>query len=131
MTTRVSSVDTAMPKMSEMEEYGGFSNPRLIYNLGHAAVHSLMTTPVQAQEKVDGSFFAFGAFGAFLAGAFFAAGAAAVAAFFAAGALRAAVLPAGAAFAATAALLFAWYSRHYKMTDNYRTVPTVPGAVAP
>ncbi|MEO8681232.1 MAG: hypothetical protein ABI665_19435, partial [Vicinamibacterales bacterium] len=26
-----------VPKMSEMQDYGGFSNPRLIYNLGHAA----------------------------------------------------------------------------------------------
>ncbi|HJU42484.1 MAG TPA: hypothetical protein VJ691_06695, partial [Vicinamibacterales bacterium] len=37
MTVRDAAVSDIVPKMSEMEEYGGFSNPRLIYNLGHAA----------------------------------------------------------------------------------------------
>ena len=37
MTVRAAAVSDLVPKMSEMEEYGGFSNPRLIYNLGHAA----------------------------------------------------------------------------------------------
>jgi hypothetical protein len=36
-TVRDAAVSDIVPKMSEMEEYGGFSNPRLIYNLGHAA----------------------------------------------------------------------------------------------
>jgi hypothetical protein len=37
MTVRDAAVSDIIPKMSEMEDYGGFSNPRLIYNLGHAA----------------------------------------------------------------------------------------------
>src|SRR5688572_26062437 len=37
MTVRDAAASDIVPKMSEMEEYGGFSNPRLIYNLGHAA----------------------------------------------------------------------------------------------
>ncbi|MGE3491733.1 MAG: hypothetical protein AB7N29_17135 [Vicinamibacterales bacterium] len=37
MTVRDAAVTDIVPKMSEMEDYGGFSNPRLIYNLGHAA----------------------------------------------------------------------------------------------
>jgi hypothetical protein len=37
MTVRDAAVSDIIPKMSEMEEYGGFTNPRLIYNLGHAA----------------------------------------------------------------------------------------------
>ena len=37
MTVRDAAVSDIVPKMSEMEDYGGFSNPRLIYNLGHAA----------------------------------------------------------------------------------------------
>lgn len=37
MTVRDAAVADIVPKMSEMEGYGGFSNPRLIYNLGHAA----------------------------------------------------------------------------------------------
>jgi len=37
MTVRDAAVTDIVPKMSEMQEYGGFSNPRLIYNLGHAA----------------------------------------------------------------------------------------------
>jgi hypothetical protein len=37
MTVRDAAVTDIVPKMSEMDEYGGFSNPRLIYNLGHAA----------------------------------------------------------------------------------------------
>ena len=37
MTVRDAAVADIVPKMSEMEDYGGFSNPRLIYNLGHAA----------------------------------------------------------------------------------------------
>jgi hypothetical protein len=36
--------------------------PQSIYNLGHRAVKDLFTVPVQIQEKVDGSFFAFGLF---------------------------------------------------------------------
>lgn len=37
MTVRDAAVSDIIPKMSEMHNYGGFSNPRLIYNLGHAA----------------------------------------------------------------------------------------------
>ena len=37
MTVRDAAVCDIVPKMSEMQDYGGFSNPRLIYNLGHAA----------------------------------------------------------------------------------------------
>jgi len=37
MTVRDAAVSDIVPKMTEMQEYGGFSNPRLIYNLGHAA----------------------------------------------------------------------------------------------
>ena len=37
MTVRDAAVADIVPKMSEMEGYGDFSNPRLIYNLGHAA----------------------------------------------------------------------------------------------
>jgi hypothetical protein len=37
MTVRDAAVADIVPKMSEMQDYGGFSNPRLIYNLGHAA----------------------------------------------------------------------------------------------
>ena len=37
MTVRDAAVTDIVPKMSEMQDYGGFSNPRLIYNLGHAA----------------------------------------------------------------------------------------------
>ncbi|HEX7086953.1 MAG TPA: hypothetical protein VF198_11350 [Vicinamibacterales bacterium] len=36
MTVRDAAVADMVPKMSELEGYGGFSNPRLIYNLGHA-----------------------------------------------------------------------------------------------
>src|SRR5712664_3546040 len=36
MTVRDAAVADIVPKMSELEEYGNFSNPRLIYNLGHA-----------------------------------------------------------------------------------------------
>jgi hypothetical protein len=36
MTVRDAAVADIVPKMSELEGYGGFSNPRLIYNLGHA-----------------------------------------------------------------------------------------------
>ena len=35
MTVRDAAVADTVPKMSELEGYGGFSNPRLIYNLGH------------------------------------------------------------------------------------------------
>lgn len=41
---------------------GAWHSPGSIYNLGHAAIKSLFTVPVQIQEKVDGSFFAFGYF---------------------------------------------------------------------
>lgn len=37
-------------------------SPGSIYNVGHAAIKSLFTVPCQVQEKVDGSFFAFGLF---------------------------------------------------------------------
>ena len=37
MTVRDAAVADIVPKMSELEGYGDFSNPRLIYNLGHAA----------------------------------------------------------------------------------------------
>jgi hypothetical protein len=36
-TVRDAAVADIVPKMSELEGYGNFSNPRLIYNLGHAA----------------------------------------------------------------------------------------------
>src|SRR5204863_9375940 len=36
MTVRDAAVSDIVPKMSQMEGYGGFNNPRLIYNLGHA-----------------------------------------------------------------------------------------------
>ena len=36
MTVRDAAVTDSVPKMSELEGYGDFSNPRLIYNLGHA-----------------------------------------------------------------------------------------------
>lgn len=37
-------------------------SPQSIFSLGHRAVADLFTVPVQVQEKVDGSFFAFGLF---------------------------------------------------------------------
>lgn len=37
MTVRDAAVADIVPKMSELEGYGEFTNPRLIYNLGHAA----------------------------------------------------------------------------------------------
>lgn len=36
-TVRDAAVADIIPEMSDMEDYGGFSNPRLVYNLGHAA----------------------------------------------------------------------------------------------
>ncbi len=36
MTVRDAAVADIVPKMSELEGYGNFNNPRLIYNLGHA-----------------------------------------------------------------------------------------------
>jgi hypothetical protein len=36
MTVRDAAVADIVPKMTELEGYGGFNNPRLIYNLGHA-----------------------------------------------------------------------------------------------
>ena len=36
MTVRDAAVADIVPKMSNLEGYGGFNNPRLIYNLGHA-----------------------------------------------------------------------------------------------
>src|SRR5687768_12223727 len=36
MTVRDAAVADIVPKMTELEGYGEFSNPRLIYNLGHA-----------------------------------------------------------------------------------------------
>ena len=41
---------------------GAWHSPQSIYNLGHRAVKDLFSVPVQVQEKVDGSFFAFGLF---------------------------------------------------------------------
>jgi hypothetical protein len=41
---------------------GAWHSPQSIYNLGHRAVKDLFSVPVQLQEKVDGSFFAFGLF---------------------------------------------------------------------
>jgi hypothetical protein len=41
---------------------GAWHSPQSIYNLGHNAVRHLFDVPVQVQEKVDGSFFAFGVF---------------------------------------------------------------------
>ena len=37
MTIRDAAVADIVPKMTDLEGYGGFNNPRLIYNLGHAA----------------------------------------------------------------------------------------------
>jgi hypothetical protein len=37
MTVRDAAVSDNIPKMSDLEGYGNFNNPRLIYNLGHAA----------------------------------------------------------------------------------------------
>jgi hypothetical protein len=36
MTVRDAAVADIVPKMSKLENYGGFNNPRMIYNLGHA-----------------------------------------------------------------------------------------------
>jgi hypothetical protein len=36
MTVRDAAVADIVPRMSDLEGYGGFNNPRLIYNLGHA-----------------------------------------------------------------------------------------------
>jgi len=36
MTVRDAAVADIVPKMTDLEGYGGFNNPRLIYNLGHA-----------------------------------------------------------------------------------------------
>jgi hypothetical protein len=36
MTVRDAAITDNVPKMSEMEDYGAFSNPRMVYNLGHA-----------------------------------------------------------------------------------------------
>ena len=37
MTIRDAAVTEQIPRLSRFEEYGGSSNPRLVYNLGHAA----------------------------------------------------------------------------------------------
>jgi hypothetical protein len=37
MTVRDAAVADIVPKMSELKDYGDFSNPRLVYNLGHVA----------------------------------------------------------------------------------------------
>jgi hypothetical protein len=37
MTVRDAAVADILPKMSDMEGYGNFNNPRLVYNLGHVA----------------------------------------------------------------------------------------------
>lgn len=39
---------------------GSWHSPQSIYGLGHKAIADIFTVPVQLQEKVDGSFFAFG-----------------------------------------------------------------------
>ncbi len=36
MTVRDAAITDAVPKMTELNEYGNFGNPRMIYNLGHA-----------------------------------------------------------------------------------------------
>src|SRR5687767_15322799 len=36
MSVRDAAVTDIVPKMSRLDEYGGFSSPRMIYNLGHA-----------------------------------------------------------------------------------------------
>ena len=36
MTVRDAAVSDIIPKMTDLQGYGGFNNPRLIYNLGHA-----------------------------------------------------------------------------------------------
>ena len=36
MSVRDAAVTDIVPKMSKLDEYGGFSSPRMIYNLGHA-----------------------------------------------------------------------------------------------
>ena len=36
MTVRDAAVTDVVPKMSELNDYGNFGNPRMIYNLGHA-----------------------------------------------------------------------------------------------
>lgn len=41
---------------------GAWHSPQSIFSLGHRAVADLFSVPVQIQEKVDGSFFAFGLF---------------------------------------------------------------------
>lgn len=41
---------------------GAWHSPQSIFSVGHRAVKELFTVPVQVQEKVDGSFFAFGYF---------------------------------------------------------------------
>lgn len=41
---------------------GAWHSPQSIFNVGHRAIKDLFTVPVQVQEKVDGSFFAFGLF---------------------------------------------------------------------
>jgi len=44
MTVRDAALSDMVPKMTEMQGYGGFSNPRLIYNLGHAAFEFMEAT---------------------------------------------------------------------------------------
>lgn len=41
---------------------GSWHSPQSIFALGHRALKDLFTVPVQIQEKVDGSFFAFGVY---------------------------------------------------------------------
>lgn len=41
---------------------GAWHSPQSIFHIGHRAIKELFTVPVQLQEKVDGSFFAFGLF---------------------------------------------------------------------
>ena len=38
MTVRDVAIADIVPKMTEFEGYGGFTNPRLVYNLGHAVL---------------------------------------------------------------------------------------------
>jgi hypothetical protein len=41
---------------------GAWHSPQSVFSLGHRAVKDIFTVPVQVQEKIDGSFFAFGLF---------------------------------------------------------------------
>ena len=62
MTVRDAAVSDIVPKMTDLEGYGGFNNPRLIYNLGHAVFEfidiamgqgRLASIPVLAAQERD------------------------------------------------------------------------------